>query len=578
MSIFNPAVRTRVTGKYQHRPSYYSRLTSKMGDIVPVLCKRINPGDWWQLSMNSITRLAPLANPVYDRLKIRYDAFYVQNRIIDADWEGFITGNIGLYDEEPTDGMLVPRLTIRKPVNTNFGSITSAFSTGSLFDYLNLQFEDYNPSGLNFGTPSELGSEFEITVNAEPILVYNKIYDDWYRNERFEKRRQKLMDTLYNSDTRTYTFSVTDSTSFANLNNFFAPAKANYAFDLYTTALNTPLVGGPVYIPGSKPGDDDGFPNVIGFNDGYILSDPIKSLQLGGHTDKLPNGYGAVTAQVQRTNPDTPAYVQLFANVKGAVAATLQELNMAYSIFRFFMSDTYNGNRYVEFMRSHYGVVVPDSTLRRAIFLGRISQYVNFSEIFQTSASTDESALGDYAGKGVGVCTGRLVNYQFEEHGYLMILMSIVADATYFQGFDPMWKVSDRFGKFFAEFQNIGDVPIDVRTLYMSASDIDLNESFVYSDETIANNTFGFNRANADYIWFKNEMHGNFLIDENMFSWTFARKFTNLPVLNNKFGKQQSINLPFTFTQPDSHNFYTDIYFDIKLLSQVEKYSSFTTH
>lgn len=573
MSIFNPRVNTQVKGRYQHRPSYYSRLTSKMGALVPVLCKRVNPGDWWQLGINSITRLAPVANPVYDRVQIRYDAFYVQNRIIDKDWKDYITGSVGLYGEEPTDGMLSPKLRIKRTQSQTNAS-NEWLGTGSLFDYLNLQFNTYVPTANSFGVPAEMPNLFDFTINAEPILCYGKIYDDWYRNERLETRYLKQFETVYDADTRTYTF-VESTPGSAGFNTLFRPLKANYLFDPYTTALTTPLVGGPINIPTGS--SDSGVTPVYVKTTQNIENSPVSGSYLGGYplsdgSKGTPVGLGS-TNMAGATNP-------LVVDIKAAVGATLQELNFAYALFRFFMTDTYNGNRYTEFMTSHFGVVVPDSTLERPIFLGRVSSYLNFSEVFQTSASTEESALGDYAGKGVGVNSGKLINYAFEEHGYIMVIMSIVPDTTYFQGFDNMWKVVDRFGHFFPEFQNIGDVALDVRNIYMDTGDLDLdlNNSYTFDDSKLANNTFGFNRANIDYIWFKNEMHGNFLIDTNMYSWTFARKFANTPILDETFGKVPSINTPFVFTAPDSQNFYTDIYFDIKILSQVEKYTSFTTH
>ena len=90
MANFNPKIVTGGVKRNKFDLSYYSRLTSRMGDIVPVLCKKIVPSDEFRVNISAITRLAPLANPVYDRLRIDFDAFFVQNRIIDPEFKEFL--------------------------------------------------------------------------------------------------------------------------------------------------------------------------------------------------------------------------------------------------------------------------------------------------------------------------------------------------------------------------------------------------------------------------------------------------------------------------------------------------------
>ena len=105
MSIFDSKIRIKTPRRNRFPLSYYSRITSRIGDLVPVLCKKVVPSDRFKISISSITRLAPMANPVYDRVRIDFDAFFVQNRIIDPDWKKFITGGEGLYGEVSTEGM-----------------------------------------------------------------------------------------------------------------------------------------------------------------------------------------------------------------------------------------------------------------------------------------------------------------------------------------------------------------------------------------------------------------------------------------------------------------------------------------
>ena len=132
-ATFNPKIAVKAPNRNRFNLSYYTRLTSKMGDLVPVLCKKIVPSDEFKVSISAITRLAPLANPVYDRVRIDYDAFFVQNRIIDKQFKEFLTGGIGLYGEESTEGMT----NITCKIEHKSGNLR-----GGLLDYLGFNFGD----------------------------------------------------------------------------------------------------------------------------------------------------------------------------------------------------------------------------------------------------------------------------------------------------------------------------------------------------------------------------------------------------------------------------------------------------
>lgn len=525
-ATFNPKIAVKAPNRNRFDLSYYTRLTSKMGELVPVLCKKIVPSDEFKVSISAITRLAPLANPVYDRVRIDYDAFFVQNRIIDKEFKEFLTGGIGLYGEDSTEGM--QNITFHVTyTNTNL--------RGGLLDFL----------GLSFGNRTAT-SPVNVLFNAEPILGYYKIYSDWYRNERFQA---DAFADLYSKITSQRTAGVTIDT----VNKLF---KRNYFKDPYTTALAEPLIGGPIpVVTGTAP---------------IVASSTFENSTISIDLDDL-----------DRNSVIASGGAKLMADLSAVASNTVQQLNQMYALYRFFMKDTYNGNRYVEFVESHFNVVVPDSTLERPLFLGRYTQNIAFSEIFQTSGSTGEgNTLGDYAGKGAGVGSGFLFHEKFLEHGYLYIIMSIVPESTYFQGIDSKFWFGDRFDSFyFPEFQNIGDAPISVWSLWSPIeSNTMSNVRLSYDSAHLTENTFGYNRRNWDMIWYPNELHGDFTNPNSMLHWTFARKFDNKPVLGSSFSEVKPVNNPFVYTDQNAENFFTDIYFDIKALRPVERYESITTH
>ncbi len=545
MSRFDPKIVAGSPRRNRFDLSYYSRVTSRMGDLVPVLCKKIVPSDEFRVSINAITRFAPLANPIYDRLRIDYDAFFVQNRIIDPQFKEFLTGGIGLYGETSTEGM---KNIIFDAKFTSGGTAAPFVGNASLLDYL----------GIGISTddivPPLSGGIITFSFNAEPVLGYLKIYEDWYRNERFQQPLYtNIMKELYVSSSRYINFKPSES---PEQGVYLSLQKRNFYKDPFTTALSEPLIGGVIPImSGAAP----------------VLPTPNSEITDGSINFQLGD------EAVQAGNSG------LFADLSSVVSNTVQQLNQMYALYRFFMKDTYNGNRYVEFIESHFDVRVPDSTLERPLFLGRYTQMAAFSEVFQTSGSTvqdgsNKNVLGDYAGKGVSAGSGFLFQEKFLEHGLLYIIMSITPESTYFQGINPALMYGNRFESFyFPEFQNIGDDIIPLSSLY-SKSLYDTLGNFNASIEIARRRVFGYQRRNWDYIWYPNELHGAFRRGTQMYNWTFARHFNTEPVLGDVFSRIPEINNPFTYNASDAEPYYTDIYFNIQALRPIERYESITTH
>ena len=66
--------------------------TMKMGQLVPILCQEVLPGDWFKDQTNIIIKVSPLLAPIMHEVKAYTHFFFVPNRLIWSDWEDFITG------------------------------------------------------------------------------------------------------------------------------------------------------------------------------------------------------------------------------------------------------------------------------------------------------------------------------------------------------------------------------------------------------------------------------------------------------------------------------------------------------
>lgn len=551
--------------------TYESIGTLQMGLGTPVFHKKVVPGDDWRLSVDQIMRLAPLSSPVFDDVSLHFRAFFVPNRIIDPRWKEFITAGVGLYGA--TDAEISPlRFTNRSlcsasdernpSINQPYTTATYAAGVGGLADWLNFHFAAYNPTT---GRPWDLDSATDYTYgNADidsfdllPFLGYQKIYDDWYRNERVQPERlPSIISYLQETapDERTFDLDCSQLGN-AEARNPFRLWRVNYGKDRYTTALPEPVIGGDVSaISGNLNLKTDSSISINGYNTGDVQGRLYK-----------PSG---------QDNPQviyTGGNASLFVNLAESAQNTIRNLKTSFKMYDFFMKDTYGGNRYVEFMENHFNVRVPDSTLDRAIYLGDHKVRISFGEVFQTSQGTTDSegnlqggVLGDYAGRGAAYSQdGFLFSEKFLEHGQLYVIASIVPRAKYYQGVDRKFFVIDRFSYFFPEFQNIGDDQLYRAELYNYATGAD-----AYTE------IFGFAPRWSELKESLDEVHGDFLTD-SMDEYHFGRRFDDFPKISGTFSEVPSINRPFSVTDAFSENYMINMRWSCSAARPVMLYDVF---
>lgn len=531
-----------------------------MGLEVPVVCEPIYPGDRFRVGLTYQMQLAPMLNPVYDGLEVNFEAFFVPNRIIDVKWKEFWTG-YNEYDQMTQTDIAPLRLEYLKLTSNvtdaegydNFlQGMQRPIGIGSLLDFLGVQYASYDKGFPAHVEYNEAGTTFDLNINALPILAYSRIYDDWYRNERTQRAR---LFRYYNYMTNTSRSLVAEFNYDETLGEWvdarandtlgaFIPIdmfKRNYKKDRFTTALPEPVIGGDVHIP---------------VNDNTGLT-----------TSQLLNSTGIVVQNLDTERPAGVVAEGATASLNALALGTIEQLKLAFKEYSYRMKDTYNGNRYVESIDSHYGIRVPDSTLQRSYYLGSSRDYVNFGEVYQTSSgdgNAENGALGDYAGRGGSAGTHYLFDETFYEHGFMFVLMCVNPISRYFQGVKRFFTRFDRSDYFEPEFQNIGDDFIQLDEIY--------NAGQAYGQ------VFGFNSRWVELKTRTNELHGDFADsnpDNPLFRWNFARTFGSAPTISSELSQINPINKPFVDSDKRNDNYFVDIAVDMKALRPILAVESF---
>ena len=131
--------------------SYEKKFTCDMGQLIPVCCEEVVPGDFFKIGNQSVIRFQPLVAPVLHEINQYVHYFFVPYRLLWDDWEDFITGGV--------TGDLSPGIPRWTPTNN---------AIGSLWDFLGF------PTGV-------------VPTGALPLdfprRAYNFVYNEYYRDE-----------------------------------------------------------------------------------------------------------------------------------------------------------------------------------------------------------------------------------------------------------------------------------------------------------------------------------------------------------------------------------------------------------
>ena len=156
--------------------SYSKLLTGDLGVLYPVLCDEVVPGDYWQIGNEVVLRFNPLLAPILHRIDCVTHYFFVPYRILDENWEEFITGGV--------DGDNAYEL--RRYLKEVPGQYPEAFVKGTLWDYF----------GFPLGDGVSGSEQFGMLPIVYPWWAYNKIWNEYYRDQNLQIERPNDTSTI----------------------------------------------------------------------------------------------------------------------------------------------------------------------------------------------------------------------------------------------------------------------------------------------------------------------------------------------------------------------------------------------
>lgn len=518
MSIFTKNKQTKV-GSNTFDLSHDRKLSGKMGNLIPVCVMDCVPGDKISVKPSVMTRFAPLIAPVMHQVSVYVHYFFVPNRILFDEWEEFITGG-----REGLDNTAWPHI----PFNPNNNP------AGSLEDYLGL------PTDVD-----GLGNPDDINISAFPHAAYNRIYNEYYRDQNVIP---PVVDQLQIG-------SQSSPGSFKVLH------KRAWQHDYFTSALPWTQRGQEALLPLGTEAP------VQAYNDHADHKTNMQTLRWVNDPDATPldgedlfsgakgPDKGPPFAVVgSPVNPDDNYYLDLedshFADLSQATAASIIDLRRAFRLQEFLEKNARGGARYIENIYMHFGVQSSDKRLQRPEFLGGISTPVKISEVLQTSSTDVTTPQGNMSGHGVSVGGGEWLSHYCEEHGYLMGIMSIMPKSAYQQGIPRHFRRQDKFDYYWPEFAHIGEQAIEQLEIFPRAN-LEDSES-----------TFGYTPRYSEYKFMNSSVHGDFR--DSLAHWHMGRKFATFPQLNQDFIEMDSDEVDRIFAVQTGDNMWCHVFNEIK--------------
>lgn len=473
-----------------HMP-FQKRLTANFGYAYPIVCKQLHPGTVWRQDVSALIRSQPMLAPAMGRISVTFATYFVPNRLMNDDWEDFITGGLN-----GTAAPAAPTITI----NNGTG-----YAPGSLADFLGL------PTGVD-----------DITHSAYPQRAYGLVTNNY------------LIDEQLSTPVVVSTASGPDTTTNQDLQ------LACWRRDYFTKARPSPQLGTAVAIPllGSAP--VEGFAPVLGLAIGnttsYTATSPAGSVMADGTvspsgTNWSTSSLGALTAAVQGLNSTKLPYLRANADASnstmevdlGAVAGpSVEEIRELSVIQRFKEKMNNYGARYVEMLQHTFGISPQDARLQLPEYLGGGEFTVQISEILQTSETDAGTPLGTLAGHGIGKGNARRIKYFVKEHGVLLTLMMIRPDTEYSQGIPREWMYDNKFDYLLPDFVNLGDQEVYKGEIYAQGTAADRE-------------VWGYTPRYEELRYIPSTSHGEFRKGQPLNYWTLTRQFDSLPALNNAF-------------------------------------------
>lgn len=421
----------------QHRNAF----TAKCGELLPVYCRLTYPGDSFRLGIQSFTRTMPVNTAAFTRIREYFNWYWVPLRLINKNVAPSlvkmynqpvqatgITQNRAIIDALPyTSADSIDKLLQSALITAEGGTSSDSTSAKNVFGFnvascsaKLIQYFRYgnislskNPTfyGLYDNNESnDFQRNINFNLNILPFLAYQKIYNDHYRFEQWEKQVPYTynVDFYTGGDILSSLNNDTKRKSYITSANYFTLRYVNWNKDMFMGVMPDTQLGDVATV--GAGGETAVY--IKGTNGNYTVQATATSA--GNSLATTLSSFKGLPDDT--TTNITPGDRILFADTS---AFNILQLRMAEAVQKYREVSQCADQDYRGQIKAHFGVNLSAALSDQCVYIGGHAGNIDISEVVNTNLSADNEA--SIQGKGVGTSQG-YENFSCDEHGVLMCL------------------------------------------------------------------------------------------------------------------------------------------------------------
>lgn len=406
-------------GRDSHNLSQPLGFTSPSGMLLPIWFDFATPGDSYYMQHDlPLLRSIQLLAPSMVDVKVHYETFFVPLQMIFQPAENVLfslanlqSSNFNSVELNNNNFPVVDYSQFVSSVKTLGGEILhDAFRLADLLGLASQNFVNY---GLTAYTPNFFPWQ---------VCAYHTIFQYYYRLDD----KSQFKNANCNLDNKYL------SNAFIASTDFFQIHQRPWDFDYFTSMYRSPIV--------SSANMQAVLPNGVYSQLSDIGTAPInKENNTFAPANDALAAFAANTTQAYQVT--TAAVRQMFANEKLAMITGRTRKNYDSQVL------------------AHYGVNVPHDVKHDLTMVHHDEYDLTVQEV-TSLANTENSPLGELAGKSFSAGHGKEFKFTAPCHGVMMTIFSIEPKKRYVTGFDRINSISTAYDLPTPEFDRLGNVPM----------------------------------------------------------------------------------------------------------------------
>lgn len=506
--------------KTPHNLSYQVTGTGDMGIVYPHYHQLLYPGDKVEIGAEALVRFNPQLAPLMHEIRGKIMYFAVPIRLL---WEGTLKHNkfetwvTGAYNgqeiekynkEHPNKQLPVPDIEECRWIPweyveedgtktyKNNGTTYEAIGAeiGTVWEALGLPYREQIKDKVS---TSSTTLEFEDKTNLPvdwPKRAYNKIYNDWLRNENLQEEREITADGL---------------------------CRINWPRDYLTAAAYEQQKGTAPTLPlqlaltGNAP----------------IYADMIYGSDTMQELLNVNAPTGSEARSLTATTSPGAGVGTMYANLQDAgtniadSGVKVTDLRHLVAVQRALEMDMGGGTRYTEYTRANFNASPRDERLQLAEYIGQQEFVVNVDVVLQTGAKEGDSPQGNMSGYSVGYADKRTHRYYAEEHIMILGLFVVAPKPQYQQRIPRDLIIENKYSMYRPQFA------------FLSEQEIYTSEVYFTGDPDEDKKIWGF-QGRHDHLRMRDNLVTGLMradVNQNLSYYNLARMFQTVPQLNKDF-------------------------------------------